>query len=114
MLKRCLKCNDEWNGQKDSPCTTCGAISWVVLETIHYDPPQDNPDIGTHDFLRWEKHKNTLACDPTKGVAGRRATGVPEVVNCPACKQTAEYLKHATPPEDRVSAMTAGECCGAA
>lgn len=49
----------------------------VPLVIIHFDPPSQVPGYGVGE----------LACDG-KPSAGRMATGDPEVVNCPACRQT--------------------------
>ncbi len=95
---RCLNCGTEFKSDRgpDAPrpgCKACGidvdaepALANFIqaLETIHFDPP--------HPIVK-HRGKGHWACNPKRGVAGSRATGEPAVVNCEACRETAEWKK---------------------
>lgn len=83
----------------DPVCDKCGIdrrdprftqiITPVVV--VHYDPPSPVDGVG----------QRTLACTG-KPIAGFRATGDPEAVNCPACQASeawqANYAKRQVDP----------------
>lgn len=88
---RCSQCNTSYL-QDRVACDACGidpkkdsgaAGLLVRLVTIHFDPPSGLKNRG----------KGHIACDPSKPVHGRRATGEPSVVNCEACRQTEAWKK---------------------
>lgn len=86
-LWRCNNCGGSFEHDRQE-CRACGIdaaaeprFAGVVIpvETIHYDPP--HPVVRGHGT-------GFLACDPSRRVAGSRATGEPSVVNCPRCRET--------------------------
>jgi len=74
----------------------------VQCRIIHFDPPHP---VAAGAGL------NHLACDPTKkiGKVNVVATGVPDVVNCPACRETEAWkaAKKANETDD-VPGITVG------
>lgn len=82
----CPKC--KWDGRKPEYKNRV-----IKLETLHLHIEDVNgPDIGNGARYR-------LACGGS--MAGKRATAVTSVVNCPACKATVEF-RNAMPDDERM------------
>lgn len=88
-LYRCEHCGKTFEADRPA-CKPCRidpvadprhAKYLTPLLTIHFDPPTHLDGLG----------RGHLACNPAAKVAGNRATGEPSVVNCAACRATAEW-----------------------
>ena len=95
---RCLACPDEagkpheFTAEKPI-CPRCGldgtqprdAELILLLTVIHFDAPSRVPNRGV----------GYLACQPDTPLGrGHVATGLPAVVNCPACRETEAFTRH--------------------
>lgn len=85
---RCYNCTHEFIA-KEPLCLKCGldgrepryATHVVEIKTIHYDPPSKVYGVGM----------GCRACDQNTPINRGRGTGIAKIVNCDACKESAEW-----------------------